>query len=82
MSMSEAFSVPLHTLIKLCYTKALERSSLVPGPKAKCQRARIQQPEAIIFLDFISSDEVLNCKTGCRSTLYEDVNLELSNLAE
>ena len=24
MSMSEAFSVPFHTLIKLCYTKALE----------------------------------------------------------
>ena len=23
-SMSEAFSVPVHTLIKLCYTKALE----------------------------------------------------------
>ena len=24
MSMSEAFSVPFNTLIKLCYTKALE----------------------------------------------------------
>ena len=24
MSVSEAFSVPFHTLIKLCYTKALE----------------------------------------------------------
>ena len=35
MSMSEAFSVPLLTLVKLCYTKALERSSLVPGPEAK-----------------------------------------------
>ena len=35
MSMSEAFSVPFYTLIKLCYTKALEWSSLVPGPKAK-----------------------------------------------
>ena len=35
MSMSEAFSVPFDTLIKLCYTKALERSSLVPGPEAK-----------------------------------------------
>ena len=30
-----SFSVPLHTLIKLCYTKALEWSSLVPGPEAK-----------------------------------------------
>ena len=34
MSMSEAFSVAFLTLIKLCYTKALEWSSLVPGPKA------------------------------------------------
>ena len=35
MSMSEAFYVPFYTLIKLCYTKAIEWSSLVPGPKAK-----------------------------------------------
>ena len=35
MSMSEAFSVPFLTLIKLCYTKALKWSSLVPGPEAK-----------------------------------------------
>ena len=35
MSMSGAFSVPFHTLIKLCYTKALECSRLVPGPEAK-----------------------------------------------
>ena len=35
MSMSEAFSVPFYTLIKFCYTKALEQSSLVPGPEAK-----------------------------------------------
>ena len=34
-SMSEAFSVPFVTLIKLCYKKALEGSSLVPGPEAK-----------------------------------------------
>ena len=34
--MSEAFSVPFYTLIKLCYTKALEWSSLFPGhPKTK-----------------------------------------------
>ena len=32
--LSEAFSVPFYTLIKLCYTKALEWSSLVPGPEA------------------------------------------------
>ena len=35
MSMSETFCVPFYTLIKLCYTKALKWSSLVPGPKAK-----------------------------------------------
>ena len=35
MSMSEAFSDPFLTLIKLCYTKALEWSSLVPSPEAK-----------------------------------------------
>ena len=35
MSMTEAFSVFIYTLIKLCYTKALEGSSLVPGPEAK-----------------------------------------------
>ena len=35
MSMTEALSVFIYTLIKLCYTKALEGSSLVPGPEAK-----------------------------------------------
>ena len=35
MSMLDAFSVPILTWIKLCYTKALEWSSLVPGPEAQ-----------------------------------------------
>ena len=35
MSVSERFSVPFLTLVKPCYAKALEWSSLVPGPKAK-----------------------------------------------
>ena len=35
LSMSEVFSVPFYALIKLCYAKALERSSLVPGPEVK-----------------------------------------------
>ena len=35
MSVSEAFSVAFFTLIKLCYTKTLEWSSLVPGPGVK-----------------------------------------------
>ena len=34
MSLSEASSVPFH-FNKLCYTKALEGSSLIPGPKVK-----------------------------------------------
>ena len=33
--MSETVSDSFHTLIKLCYTKALEWSSQVPGPEAK-----------------------------------------------
>ena len=40
-SMSEDFSVPFHSLIKLCYTKTLEWSSLVPGPKAKSSTLEI-----------------------------------------
>ena len=35
MSVSEAFSVSFLIQIKLCYTKTLEWSSLVPGPEAK-----------------------------------------------
>ena len=42
--MSEAFSVAFYTLIKLCYTKALEWSSLVPGPKAKSTSSEITNP--------------------------------------
>ena len=41
MSMSEAFSVPFYTLIKFCYTKALEQSSLVSDPKAKSSSLEI-----------------------------------------
>ena len=41
MSMSEVFSVPFLTLIKLCYTKAREWSSLVPGSKGKSSSSDI-----------------------------------------
>ena len=44
MSMSEACSVPSYTLIKLCYTKALEWSSLVPCPEAKSSPSEITNP--------------------------------------
>ena len=44
MTMSEAFSVPFYALIKLCYTKALEWSSLVPGPEVKSSSSEIMNP--------------------------------------
>ena len=44
MSMSEAFSVPFYPLIKLCFTKALEWSSLVPGPEDKSSSLEIKNP--------------------------------------
>ena len=42
MSVSEVFSVPFHTWIKLCYTKALEWSILFPGPEAKSSALEIK----------------------------------------
>ena len=48
MSMSEAFSVHFLTWIKLCYTKALEWSSLVPGSEAKSS-SEIMNLKAIKF---------------------------------
>ena len=44
MSMSEASSVAFYTLIKLCYSKALEWSSLVPGCEAKSSSSEIMNP--------------------------------------
>ena len=44
MSMPEDFSVPIYTLIKLCYSKALEWSSLVPSPEAKSSSSEITNP--------------------------------------
>ena len=41
MTTSEDFSVPFHSLIKLCYTKTLKWSSLFPGPKAKSSTLEI-----------------------------------------
>ena len=52
MSMSEAFSISFFTLIKLCYTKVLEWSSLVPSPEAKSSSEITNSnhsPQAIIF---------------------------------
>ena len=44
MSVSEASSVAFYTLIKLCYSKALEWSSLVPGCEAKSSSSEIMNP--------------------------------------
>ena len=44
MSISEAFSVPFYPLIKLCFTKALEWSSLVPGSEDKSSSLEIKNP--------------------------------------
>ena len=41
MSVSEPFSVPFLTLIKLCYTKVLESSRLAPGLEAKSSSSEI-----------------------------------------
>ena len=49
MSMSEAFSVPFYTLIKLCYTKAFEWSRLVPGPKAKSSEVTNPTPFPVSY---------------------------------
>ena len=42
--LSQKFSLPFFTLIKLCYTKALEWSSLVPGPEAISSSSEITNP--------------------------------------
>ena len=44
MSMPKPFSVPFHTLTKLCCTKALEWSSLVPGPEVKSSSSETTNP--------------------------------------
>ena len=49
MSMSEAFSVPFLTLIKLCYARALECSSLVLGPEVKSSSSEILNPALSIL---------------------------------
>ena len=79
VSMSEAFSVPFYGLIKPCYTKALEWSSLVPGPKAKSSfEIRYPtsftvscQPSHPLIAEKQSKDEVCNLKQRFeRSSLY------------
>ena len=87
MSMSEAFSVPFYALIKPCYTKALEWSSLVPGPKAKSSSLEIRNPTSFtvscqpshpLIAEKQSKDEVCNLKQRFeRSSLYWSPSLLL-----
>ena len=66
MSMSETFSVPFYTLIKLCYTKSLEWSSLVPGPKAKSSPSEITNP-TLFTISYQFLDQVhVQLNSECR----------------
>ena len=58
MSVSEVVSVSFHTLIKLCYTKALEWSRLVPDPEAKSS-SDIKNPTPFT-VSYQDDDEVVN----------------------
>lgn len=53
MSVSEASSVPFHAVIKLCYTIALEWSSLFPGPKVKSSSEITNPTPFTIKLSFL-----------------------------
>ena len=63
MSMLETFSVPLLTLINLCYTKALEWSSLVPGSEAK------SSPE-------ITKSNIVHCKISVVLPLLQSKKID------
>ena len=68
MSMSEVFSV---TLIKLCYTKALEWSSLVPVPEAKSS-SETMNPTPFTISYHLGS---------CPASSGEDKNIKSSTLS-
>ena len=51
---------PFHTLIKLCYTKALEWSSLLPGPEAKSSSLEIR---------------IIHCKLSIFLQIFDDRHL-------
>ena len=66
MSVSEAFSVSFHTLLKLWYTKALEWLSLVPGPEAKSSSLEITNPTSFtvsyqLFCLWCASHNLVPC---------------------
>ena len=45
----QKLSLSVFTLIRLCYTKALEWSNLVPGPEAKSSSSEITNPTPFIL---------------------------------
>ena len=69
MYMSEVFSV---TLIKLCYTKALAWSSLVPVPKAKSSSSEIMNPTPFTISYHLGS---------CPASSGEDKNIKGSTFS-
>ena len=75
MSMLEAFSIPFHILIKLCYTKALEWSSLVPGPKAESSSEIMNLTLFIVSSHFGDSLHVLN-PSNTIMILFYDAHLD------
>ena len=65
--MSEDFSVPFLTLIKLCYTKAFEGSNLVRGPKAKSSSSKIRNPASVtVSYQQRPSFQDIRAGEGCR----------------
>ena len=69
MSMSEAFFV-IFSLIKLSYTKALEWSSLVPGPQSKFSSSGITNLTLFTLSHHTwTSDFILFCSQDSSSTL-------------
>ena len=58
MSLSEAFSAPFHTLIKL----APEWSRLVPGPKAKSSSLEINSKSSVLHATF---SHLMNLLSSC-----------------
>ena len=67
MSLSEAFLVPFHTLIKLRYTKALDWSRLVSGPKAKSS-SEVTNLTLFTVSDHYSNHNIMACFKGpCHS---------------
>ena len=81
MSVSERFSVPFLTLVKPCYAKALEWSSLVPGPKAKFSPSEITNPTLFTisyqFLDQVHVELNSECREyGLKINIHINIRYE------